>query len=401
MSVQRLGFSTEDISRFCQPQLAVTIRHLGESEVRYISESREYLPCLERILRLEEQLNDTLEGKEEIVRLLLACTIAQVPMILLGPPGTAKSLVIREFCSLLGLRPHHEDIHSFEQQLKETLSGGQVSPDRFAPSSRELFEYLLTRFTTPEEVIGPVNINALLKLSLFYREPEGMLPAAEIAFLDEIFKANSAILNSLLAIINERIYYNAGRVFDVNLVNVFGASNEPPDAEELAALYDRFPIRAVSRPVRDDQVDRLLDRAVRYGYRQALLAGNGHDPSAPPRAGRQSAEPIACVNDFRLLAKVILYKYGGPDQFHRVPFGQRGFSFEREFINLFRQLRTEFQISDRTPERLVRVARALALLDRRDHLEPEDLRVFKYCTPDIDTADVLADVVEEYIATCG
>jgi MoxR-like ATPase len=384
-----------DLEAFSSSHVAEAIKSLGEEEVFEIDRTEAFRPCLERIRRLEEHLNRVIEGKEEIIHLILACTIAQVPMILLGPPGTAKSLLIRQFCALLGLRPHHESIHDFDRQLRELLQSENATMS-LRPGSRPLFEYLVTRFTTPEEIIGPVNINALLRLSLFYREPEGMLPAAEIAFLDEIFKANSAILNSLLAIINERIYYNGGRVFDVNLVNVFGASNEPPDAEELAALYDRFPIRAVSRPVPDSRVDSLIDRALRLGYQQTLGASQDGQPAEPTEERRKKV--IACVNDFRLLAKVVWVRFEGADQFRGTRLRSGSFSFSREFVNLFRQLRYEFNISDRTPERLVRVARSMALLEQKPNLGPEHLRVFKYCTPDMDSADALADVVEEYIA---
>ncbi len=390
-----LHCNPHDVYDFSAPEIADRIRGLSEREMLEIVYQRAYDPCLTRIEALGTELNKTLEGKEEIVRLLLACTIAQVPMILLGPPGTAKSLLVRQFCALLGLRPQHENIELFAERVRESLTSQGTRVGSLGVGRRGLFEYLLTRFTTPEEIIGPVNIAALLRLSLFYRDPEGMLPSAEIAFLDEIFKANSAILNSLLAIINERIYYNAGRVFDVRLVNVFGASNEPPDAEELAALYDRFPIRVVSKPVDDSQVDQLLDRSVRYQYSQAMDHHPGrHDgggPSYPARA------PVACVNDFRLLFKVIHVMYGGVDLFSDRS-AQAGFRFGDAFITLFRQLRWEFAISDRTPERLVRVARALALLSRRDVLTPEELCVFKYCTPDIDSAEILSDIVDEYIA---
>jgi hypothetical protein len=393
-----------DLHAFASPEVTEAIKAMREADVLEVDRTELFWPCLERVLRLEERLNSMIEGKEEIIRLIIACTIAQVPMILLGPPGTGKSLLIRKFCSLVGLRPHHESIEEFDRQLKQLIES-QRTTESLRPGSRPLFEYLVTRFTTPEEIIGPVNINALLKLSLFYREPEGMLPAAEIAFLDEIFKANSAILNALLAIINERIYYNGGRVFDVNLVNIFGASNEPPDAEELAALYDRFPIRAISRPVSDSRVDSLLDRALRLGYQDALLSGRADhaSESAPDQYqthshGQDGRTPIACVNDFRLLAKLIWVRFEGADQFHPTRLNSRGFSFSRGFVNLFRQLRYEFNISDRTPERLIRVARAIALLELKTELGPEHLRVFKYCSPDVDSADALADVVEEYIA---
>jgi MoxR-like ATPase len=114
----------------------------------------------------------------------------------------------------------------------------------FAVSQNSYFEKLMTKFTTPEEIFGPLSITKLEK-DLFERNVEGYLPSAKIAFLDEIFKANSAILNSLLTIINERVYQNGTDVLKVPLLSILAASNELPSKSqtELAALYDRFLIR--------------------------------------------------------------------------------------------------------------------------------------------------------------
>ena len=114
----------------------------------------------------------------------------------------------------------------------------------FAVSQSEYFEKLMTKFTTPEEIFGPLSISKL-EHDFFERNIQGYLPSSKIAFLDEIFKSNSAILNSFLTIINERVYQNGTEVLKVPLLSIIAAFNELPakSQTELAALYDRFLIR--------------------------------------------------------------------------------------------------------------------------------------------------------------
>jgi hypothetical protein len=123
--------------------------------------------------------------------------------------------------------------------------------------------------------------------------------------------------------------------------------------------------------------------------------GNGQQEGQ----GQFSPEMVASMNDFRLLGRINFVTYGGRDQFQSAARVRDGFCFPYEFLQMFKQLRSEFGISDRTPERLARVARARALLDGKDHLEPDHLKVFKYCAPDVDSASILGDVVEEMIAS--
>jgi MoxR-like ATPase len=130
-------------------------------------------------------------------------------VLLLGPPGTAKSALARA--------------------IAQAFSG-------------IYFERLLTKFSTPEELFGPVSLKAL-EQDRFARVVQGKLPEAEFAFVDEIFKANSAILNSLLSLINERVFHNDGAPIQCPLVTLFGASNELPEGKELEALFDRFLLR--------------------------------------------------------------------------------------------------------------------------------------------------------------
>ncbi|MFO7904868.1 MAG: AAA family ATPase [Pirellulaceae bacterium] len=331
--------------------------------------------CRARMDASIETMKQVFVDKDEIIKLCAASLLARTPMILLGPPGTAKSAVVRVFCTLLGLRPKHWDFGTFEEDLKASLRGQDSTNIRIG--DRPLFEYLVTRFTTPEEILGTANIDALLNLSIYYRETEGMLPSSQIAFLDEIFKANSAILNSLLSIVNERLFYNAGRPFKVNLLTVFGASNEIPDSDELAALFDRFPIRVISDNVADEQVEKMVEKSVMDADAQ-VKGGDG-----------VIARKTACLNDYRLLGRLLPVVY---------PWNPDG-EFERHFVSLFKSLRLEFGISDRTANRLIMVARALSFVNGEYTLSPKSLNVFKYCFAEMDHAKVLEDIVKTTIAT--
>lgn len=157
------------------------------------------------------------ERSVEIICSLLAL-LAGEHVLFLGPPGTAKSLMSRNVCELV---------------------------------DGNYFYYLLTRFTTPDEVFGPLSLKALQQDD-FLRKIDGYLPTAHVAFLDEIFKANSSILNSFLTILNERKFHNGQHVIDVPLISVFGASNEMPPEDNLEALYDRFLFRCIVHPVQDE-----------------------------------------------------------------------------------------------------------------------------------------------------
>ena len=162
-----------------------------------------------RLNRFRTSLGRFFVNKQELIDLMVVAAVAQEPLLLVGPPGTAKSDLVLKFKDALGL------------------------------GDDDYFEYMLTRFTEPSEIIGPIDINQLRE-GRYIRREQGKLPTARLAFLDEIFKSNSAILNILLTIINERKFYQDGVPQPVRLRVLFAATNEVPEQAELAALKDRF-----------------------------------------------------------------------------------------------------------------------------------------------------------------
>ena len=181
----------------------------------------------ERFEQLLREMNRGIYEKETEIALSLLAALAGESVILLGPPGVAKSMVAR--------------------QLKTAFSGARS------------FEYLMSRFSTPDEIFGPVSIQKLKNSDTYERAVDGYLPTADVVFLDEIWKAGPAIQNTLLTVINEKLFRNGNCETHLPLKLLVAASNElPAKGEGLEALWDRFVIRIESRPIRQEKNFRAM-----------------------------------------------------------------------------------------------------------------------------------------------
>ena len=180
---------------------------------------------LQDLQRVHRELDRRFSGLEDATLALILSAASGEPLLLIGPPGTAKSLLIKTFCELVGV-------------------------DREGSASR-YFEYLLTPFTEPGELFGFYDPSKLTREGRLERiHADSMMQSAHVVFLDEVFKGSSAILNALLSFMNERAFYDRGRRHSVPLQCLFAATNELPDSDELQAIWDRFTLRC-----RVDNVD--------------------------------------------------------------------------------------------------------------------------------------------------
>ncbi|GAB5389857.1 MAG: hypothetical protein Alpg2KO_28250 [Alphaproteobacteria bacterium] len=175
---------------------------------------------------IEQRLNARLAYMQEPIRALLLAVMAGEPLLLVGLPGTAKSRLIRNFCSMIGVQTDAAEYAN--------------DPD----SQRRYFEYLLTPFTEPAELFGYFDVGAMQRGEGLQRLDDGMMHKADIVFLDEVFNGSSAILNAILAFMNERVFHDRGRAVPVNMKCMFAATNDIPRTGELKAVFDRFLIRA-------------------------------------------------------------------------------------------------------------------------------------------------------------
>jgi MoxR-like ATPase len=280
-----------------------------------------------------QYVKDAFIGKDEIIDLLGLCLIAKENAFLLGPPGTAKSAIVR--------------------LLSSCIEGGKN------------FEYLLTRFTEPNEIFGPFDIRRLKEGDLI-TNTEGMMPEASMIFLDEIFNANSAILNSLLMALNERIFRRGKETKQLPALMFVGASNVLPEDEALNALLDRFLIR-----VQCDYVDTDL-------LEEVLLAGWKLENARPQE--KPFIEPKDIIELQKESRKIDLSP------------------IRKQYVDLVHNLRnTGIKVSDRRAVKIQNLLAASALMCGRSAAILSDLWVLKYIWDTEEQIEILAGIIDTII----
>jgi len=294
-----------------------------------------------RINRFRTSLGRFFVQKQEIIDLMVIAAIAQEPLLLVGPPGTAKSDLVVKFKDALGI------------------------------NEGDYFEYMLTRFTEPSEIIGAIDIQELRE-GRHIRRKQGKLPTARMAFLDEIFKSNSAILNILLSIINERKFYQDGVPEPVPLRVLFAATNEVPEQGELAALKDRFVLKVMSDSVAESHFQELIDAGLQSESHRSLNR-------------KPWAEGLCTLDDFVKANRYLTYMFarrsdgpGGEEQTDRTLFFPD--DVFREYQRLVKTLMREDRIfiSDRKLVKLYKLLRARAWLFAGGTVSRGDLGLLAY-----------------------
>ncbi|MEM3980482.1 MAG: AAA family ATPase, partial [Ignisphaera sp.] len=271
-------------------------------------------------------------GREEEAKVILLALLTKEHAVLIGEPGTAKSALIRRVAEIFNMK---------------------------------CFTYLLTRYTEPAELFGPLDINAL-KEGKYVRITANKLPESEIVFLDEIFKANSAILNTLLTIMNERIFYDGYTEINVALWSLFGASNEVPEDPELEALYDRFLLRHNVKPVSEDMWRDLLKYAwniEKFGY----------------------GKPSIKIDRSML------------EELHKKIFEVDFSSIENKLLKIFSIFESKnIHLTDRRKGKALKVIASHAVLSGRLIASEEDLLTLKFIAPhDIDDFERINVILSE------
>jgi MoxR-like ATPase len=289
---------------------------------------------VDKLNNVLQHIKTTFVGKDDIIDLMGICMAARENMFLLGPPGTAKSALVRE--------------------LAKWLQGNT-------------FEYLLTRFTEPNELFGPFDIRRLREGDLI-TNTEGMLPEAHLIFLDELLNANSAILNSLLMVLNERIFRRGRETKQLPALMIVGASNHLPEEEALQALFDRFLIR-----VRCDYVDP-------HHLNDVLDAGWLLEQKKPNDVQGISTEEVRVLQ--QLIPQVNMQ------------------AIRAAYIDLIEKLRNAgVQVSDRRAVKLQRLIAASALLCKRLTAYRSDMWVLRYIWDTDEQREVIAGIVNTALET--
>ncbi len=295
---------------------------------------KEPIPQINQLNQVLNHLKNTFVGKDEIIDLMGVALVARENLFMLGPPGTAKSAMVRALAKLL---------------------------------RGKTFEYLLTRFTEPNELFGPFDIRKLREGELL-TNTEGMLPEANLIFLDELLNANSAILNSLLMVLNERIFRRGRETKDLPALMIVSASNHLPEDDALQALFDRFLVRVRCDNVAPDLLNQVLDAGWKLEQKE------------------QEEAPAITAEEIHHLQGLI----GTVDLD----------AIRKPYIELIQQLRNAgVAVSDRRAVKLQRLMAASALLCQRQAAILSDTWVIRYIWDTEEQEEIIAGIVNNIVET--
>lgn len=280
-----------------------------------------------------EEIKKIFVGKDEVIDLLGIGLLARENVFLLGPPGTAKSAIVK--------------------QLSSHVIGGVN------------FDYLLTRFTEPNEIFGPLDIRKLKEGELI-TNTDGMLPEASMVFLDEIFNANSAILNSLLTALNEKVFRRGKETKQLPALMFVSASNLLPEDETLEALLDRFLIRLKVDNVKPDRLEEVLQAGWKLERNEAQEKTQISPDEVKMLQGKVKEVDLSAVR--------------------------------KAYIELIHSLRnTGIEVSDRRAVKMQNLVAASAMLCDREYAILSDLWVLKYIWNSEEQIETLQGTVNAFI----